>query len=236
MSRSGRSRRIWDQKRRGASARIGPDRVSIFTRIREAVAARKRNPRSAPRLPGLAVESLVTGMCDAEKDRLALSVADRHSALEEALARNRRKYPTREFRLFAEAVRRYVERTTATNGCIAALLGPFTASIISGSNKSGYPARCSSRLRDWNASFFSATIRISTGTNRRSLRLPVSFCPNPAFAFGIDGGKGLLSPLQALPLRGEMDKVLCWRLEYLSPPIAENRKILEEMYGIIIEE
>ena len=50
-------------------------------------------------------------MRDAEKDRLALSVADRHSEFEEALAGNRRKYPTPEFHLFAEAVRRYVEKT-----------------------------------------------------------------------------------------------------------------------------
>ena len=53
----------------------------------------------------------MTGMRDAEKDRLALSVVDRHSEFEEALAGNRREYPTREFRLFAEAVRRYVEKT-----------------------------------------------------------------------------------------------------------------------------
>ena len=50
-------------------------------------------------------------MGDAEKNRLALSVADRHCEFEEALAANRRKYPTREFLLFAEAVRLYVERT-----------------------------------------------------------------------------------------------------------------------------
>jgi hypothetical protein len=49
-------------------------------------------------------------MRDVAKDRLALSVIDRHSEFEEALG-NRGKYPTREFRLFAEAVRRYVEKT-----------------------------------------------------------------------------------------------------------------------------
>jgi len=59
---------------------------------------------------GSAVESFMTGMRDAEKDRLASSVADRHSEFEAALVGNRRKYPTREFRLFAEAVRRYVEK------------------------------------------------------------------------------------------------------------------------------
>src|SRR5438067_2438345 len=50
-------------------------------------------------------------MGDAEKDRLALSVVDRHSEFEKALAGNRRKYPAHEFRLFAEAVRQYVEKT-----------------------------------------------------------------------------------------------------------------------------
>src|ERR1017187_6960660 len=44
-------------------------------------------------------------MADADKNRLALSVADRHCEFEEALTGNRRKYPTREFRLFAKAVR-----------------------------------------------------------------------------------------------------------------------------------
>jgi hypothetical protein len=50
-------------------------------------------------------------MSDAEKDRLAMSVTDRHCEFEEALARNRRAYPIREFGLFAEAIRTYVERT-----------------------------------------------------------------------------------------------------------------------------
>ena len=50
-------------------------------------------------------------MRDAEKDRLALSVVDRHSEFEKALAGNRRQYPAHEFRLFAEAVRGYVEKT-----------------------------------------------------------------------------------------------------------------------------
>jgi len=47
-------------------------------------------------------------MHDAEKDRLATSVADRHTEFERALRGNRRKYAIHEFRLFAEAVRRYV--------------------------------------------------------------------------------------------------------------------------------
>jgi hypothetical protein len=46
-------------------------------------------------------------MRDAEKVRLAMSVADQRSEFEEALVRNRKTYPTREFRLFAEAVRPY---------------------------------------------------------------------------------------------------------------------------------
>jgi hypothetical protein len=51
----------------------------------------------------------MAGARDTEKDRLASAVADRRFELEEALAGSRRKYPTREFRLFAGAVRRYAE-------------------------------------------------------------------------------------------------------------------------------
>ena len=51
------------------------------------------------------------GIRDSEKDRLALSVAGRRAAFEVALAANRRSYPIAEFRLFAEAVRNYVEKT-----------------------------------------------------------------------------------------------------------------------------
>jgi hypothetical protein len=50
-------------------------------------------------------------MSDAEKDRLAVSVADRRVEFAEALAGNRRKYPVVEFRLFAEAIRLYVDTT-----------------------------------------------------------------------------------------------------------------------------
>ena len=50
-------------------------------------------------------------MPEGEKDRLASFVADRHYEFEAALARNRRRYPTREFRLFVEAVRKYVGKT-----------------------------------------------------------------------------------------------------------------------------
>jgi hypothetical protein len=56
----------------------------------------------------------MTAARDAEKDRLGLSVADRHAAFEEALAGNRRKYPAREFGLFAEAVRRMSRRPETT--------------------------------------------------------------------------------------------------------------------------
>jgi hypothetical protein len=50
-------------------------------------------------------------MSDEEKDRPAETVVNRHCEFEEALAGNRRKYPAREFRLFAQAVRLYVDRT-----------------------------------------------------------------------------------------------------------------------------
>jgi len=45
------------------------------------------------------------------KDRLAALVVDQHGAFEEALAGSRQRYPTREFRSFAAAIRQYVDAT-----------------------------------------------------------------------------------------------------------------------------
>lgn len=50
-------------------------------------------------------------MSGTEKDRLAALVVDQHRAFEQALAGSRRRYPTREFRSFATAVRKYVQAT-----------------------------------------------------------------------------------------------------------------------------
>ena len=50
-------------------------------------------------------------MSSSEKDRLAALVIDQHCALQEALAGNRKRYPTREFRAFAAVMRQYVEAT-----------------------------------------------------------------------------------------------------------------------------
>jgi len=50
-------------------------------------------------------------MSDSEKDRLAELVIDQHCALQEALAENRKRYPTREFRGFAAVMRQYVDVT-----------------------------------------------------------------------------------------------------------------------------
>ncbi len=50
-------------------------------------------------------------MRDPEKDRPPRSDANRHTDFEAALAANRRKYPIPEFRLFAKAVRNYLEKT-----------------------------------------------------------------------------------------------------------------------------
>jgi hypothetical protein len=50
-------------------------------------------------------------MSDTEKDRLAALVVDHRCAFEEALAGNRKRYPTREFRSFATAIRQYVQAT-----------------------------------------------------------------------------------------------------------------------------
>jgi hypothetical protein len=51
------------------------------------------------------------GTRELEKDQLAHAVAELHADFEAALAANRRRYPVSEFRLFAEAVRNYVEKT-----------------------------------------------------------------------------------------------------------------------------
>jgi len=120
-------------------------------------------------------------MRDAEKDRLALSVADRHSEFEEALAGNRRKYPTREFQLLAEAVRRYVEkdrkrRDDAPQRCQcrsrARRLSP-------GRTKAGSQRSARRGRKDWNASSFSATIRTSTGLSSSGI-LPGGVLPQPS--------------------------------------------------------
>ena len=50
-------------------------------------------------------------MRDSEKDRLAALVVDEHYAFEQALRATRKTYPTREFQLFAEAVREYIDAT-----------------------------------------------------------------------------------------------------------------------------
>jgi hypothetical protein len=50
-------------------------------------------------------------MLDSEKDRLATEVAERYSAFEEVLFRDKRRYPPPEFKSFWEAGRRYAEMT-----------------------------------------------------------------------------------------------------------------------------
>jgi hypothetical protein len=50
-------------------------------------------------------------MSGSEKDRLAELVIDQHCALQVALAENRKRYPTREFRPFAAVMRQYVDVT-----------------------------------------------------------------------------------------------------------------------------
>ena len=47
-------------------------------------------------------------MAESEKDRLAHAVVERHRDFSLALEGDRRSYPTREFRAFAEAIQRYV--------------------------------------------------------------------------------------------------------------------------------
>jgi hypothetical protein len=92
---SGISRRTWDDKHASAAQRSS--RSFEPAKLRQGCGILVRDLVRA-------VESFMTAMRDA-------AVADRHAAFEEALAGNRRKYPTRELRLFAEAVRRYVEKT-----------------------------------------------------------------------------------------------------------------------------
>lgn len=96
--------------------------------------------------PRSAVQFFIMGVRDSEKDRLALSVADRHADFEAALAANRRKYPIPEFRLFAEAVRNYVEKVAK--------------------RRYGSPGRSRSRQRTYRR----AHGRTKTGAGRSALR------------------------------------------------------------------
>src|SRR5208283_5261860 len=64
-------------------------------------------PRKARMRVGAGVRSR-TGMAESEKDRLAHAVVERHRDFELALEGDRRSYPTREFRPFADAVQRHV--------------------------------------------------------------------------------------------------------------------------------
>src|SRR5271157_782707 len=103
------------------------------------------------------VQFFIMGIRDSEKDRLALSVADRHADFEAAFAANRGKYPIPEFRLFAEAVRNYVEKTRsddmvhrAVAGAVHGLVDELTV------ERKRVRAKCSSRPTDWSASFSSA--------------------------------------------------------------------------------
>jgi hypothetical protein len=73
-------------------------------------------------LPGAAVQLFIVGVWDSEKDRLALSVADRHADFKAAPAANRRKYAIPKFRLFAEAVRNYVEKTRSDDRGLPAVV------------------------------------------------------------------------------------------------------------------
>jgi hypothetical protein len=50
-------------------------------------------------------------MSGSEKDRLAELVIDQNRALQVALAENRKRYPTHEFRAFAAVMRQYVDAT-----------------------------------------------------------------------------------------------------------------------------
>ena len=50
-------------------------------------------------------------MSGSEKDRLAALVIDQHCVFQEALAGNRKKYPTPEFKSFAAVMRQYVDAT-----------------------------------------------------------------------------------------------------------------------------
>jgi hypothetical protein len=50
-------------------------------------------------------------MSGSGKDRLAALVIDQHGVFQQALAESRKRYPMREFRSFAAAIRQYVDAT-----------------------------------------------------------------------------------------------------------------------------
>lgn len=105
---------------------------------------------------------------DAAKDRLALSVADRHAGFEAALAANRRRYLVAEFRLFAEAVRSYAEKTRSDDmvhravfGAVNGLVGELTV------ERKRVPGEVLFEADRLECLVSSASIRICTGTNPR---------------------------------------------------------------------
>lgn len=50
-------------------------------------------------------------MSSSGRDRLAALAIDQHCAFQQALAESRKRYPMREFRSFATAIRQYVDAT-----------------------------------------------------------------------------------------------------------------------------
>jgi hypothetical protein len=107
-------------------------------------------------------------MAESENDRLALAVVERHRDFELALAGDRRSYPTREFRSFANAATDTFGPFKAMNSFTEASSRRSTASSIT---VRGYPETQNA----WNPCCFSVTIRSSKETSRLVFDLAIRF-------------------------------------------------------------
>jgi len=111
-------------------------------------------------------------MPDSEKDRLAAEVAERYSAFEEALFRDKRRYPLPEFKSFWEAGRRYAELTKSDaliHRKVVEVVHGLTDMVVGGG--SGFRRMSHGTPSDWGAWFSVDTILTSRETSHRGYRL-----------------------------------------------------------------
>jgi len=126
-------------------------------------------------------------MSGSQKDRLAALVIDQQCVFQEAVAGNRKRYPTPEFEPFAAVMRQCVDATHEDKmlhrGVVTAVYG--LAPSICEANVSGRRTTSCSRLKDWNVCSSLATIRTSMVMSLRVGDLAVQDFSNPIVS--VDG-------------------------------------------------